>query len=114
MAKPTKLLLMAATVALAATSAGAAAFAANGQISNPDNCNVVERNQSNGGNGVSTSVAAGNGKVSTQSGGSSVTVHSGNGASTSTATTGSGGGTTVTNSNGNCTIYVHPGDKEEH
>jgi hypothetical protein len=110
-------LIMAAMVALATSSAGAAAFAANGHISNPGNCNVVERNQANsGGNGLSTSVTAGNGRVSAQSSGGGVTVHSGNdGASASTATTGSGGNTTtVTNSNGNCTIYVHPGDKKEH
>ena len=62
---------------------------------------------------LSSSVTAGDGKVSGQTtGGNSVTVHSGNGTTSSSVTTGSssGGGssTTVTSADGSCTVYVTP------
>lgn len=90
-------------------------------VSNPHHCKVVERKPgdhtvsgTNSAGGLSTSVAAGNGKVSAQSsGGNSVTVNSGNGStSSSVSTTGSGGhSTTVASGDGNCVIYVDPGTK---
>lgn len=86
-------------------------------IDNPDHCKVVERQPGQNDSGaLSTSVQAGNGKVSAQTtGGNGVTVHSGNGSTSSSVatTTGSGGHTTVTSSDGNCTIYVNPGGKKE-
>jgi phosphodiesterase/alkaline phosphatase D-like protein len=87
-------------------------------VDNPDNCQVVERkpgDEKSSGN-LSSSVTAGNGQVSAHSsGGHGVTVHSGNGnVSSSVATTGSGKGSTmVTTSNGDCIIYVNPGEKKE-
>ena len=88
-------------------------------IGNPNHCKIVERKPSeqHASGGLSTSVTAGNGHVSAHtSGGNSVTVHSANGnVSSSVATTGSGNdSTTVTTSDGNCIIYVNPGQKKEH
>jgi len=97
-----------------------AALAADESADNPDHCKVVKlkpgEHQPSG--SLSSSVTAGNGKVTAHtSGGNGVTVHSGNGSvssSSSIATTGSGNGTTtVTMSDGNCIIYVHPGKKKE-
>jgi hypothetical protein len=87
-------------------------------VDNPDNCKVVERKpgEDHGSGNLSSSVTAGNGQVSAHSsGGHGVTVHSGNGSvSSSVATTGSGkGSTTVTTLNGDCIIYVNPGEKKE-
>jgi hypothetical protein len=87
------------------------------KISNPNNCKVVERPPGSNDSGtLSTSVQAGNGRVSAQSsGGNGVTIHSGNGTTSSSVatTTGSGGQTIVTASDGSCTIYVNPGEKKE-
>ncbi len=110
---------------LAAGALCGAASAANNQsdydhgIYNPNHCKIVERkpDQQNAGGGLSTSVTAGNGHVSAHtSGGNGVTVQSGNGSvSSSVATTGSGNGTTtVTTSDGDCIIYVNPGQKKGH
>jgi hypothetical protein len=86
-------------------------------VSNPNNCKVVERQPGSNDSGtLSTSVQAGNGKVSAQStGGNGVTVRSGDGSTSSSiaTTTGSGGQTTVTRSDGSCIIYVNPGEKKE-
>jgi hypothetical protein len=70
-----------------------------------------------GGGGLSSSVTAGGGKVSGQTtGGNSITMHSGSGSASSSITTGTSSGdgssTTVTNANGECTIYVNPGEKK--
>lgn len=84
--------------------------------SNPNNCKIVERHPGSRDFGtLSTSVQAGNGKVSAQSsGGNGVTVQSGNGTGSSVSTTtGSGGQTMVTASDGTCIIYVNPGEKKE-
>lgn len=88
-------------------------------IDNPNGCKIVERkpgeNDSSG--SLSTSVTAGNGQVSARStGGHGVTVQSGNGSvSSSISTTGSGSNSTamVTTSDGNCVIYVNPGEKKD-
>lgn len=87
-------------------------------VSSPNNCKVVERKPGENRSGtLSSSVTAGNGKVTASTtGGHGVTVQSGNGqASSSVATTGSGGNgtTTVTTSDGNCIIYVDPGQKKD-
>jgi hypothetical protein len=85
-------------------------------VSNPNNCKVVERKPGEAPSGdLSASVTAGGGKVTSHtSGGNGVTVHSGNGqVSSSVSTTGSGGSTTVTTSDGDCVIYVNPGQKQE-
>lgn len=93
-------------------------------VSNPNHCQVVERqpgDRANNSGSLSTTVTAGNGHVSASSSGpNSVTVHSGNGGTSSSSTsssvtTGSGGqSTTVTTANGHCVIYVNPGDKKDH
>lgn len=109
-----------ATIFLA-SAWSAAPFAAddsNKSVSNPNNCKVVERKpgDSDQSGTLSSTVTAGGGKVSANSTGpNSVTVHSGNGStSSSVTTTGSGrGSTTVTTSDGNCVIYVNPGEKKE-
>jgi len=98
-----------------------AALAADESADNPDHCKVVKLKpgEHTPSGSLSSSVTAGNGKVTAHtSGGNGVTVHSGNGSvsssSSSIATTGSGNGTTtVTMSDGNCIIYVHPGKKKE-
>ena len=86
-------------------------------VSNPNNCKVVERKPGDNPSGtLSSSVTAGNGKVTASTtGGHGVSVQSGNGqVSSSVATTGSGNGaTTVTTSDGNCIIYVDPGKKKD-
>jgi hypothetical protein len=112
---------IAISILLAGTMAGAVSgsvLAADEAIDNPDHCKVVKlkpgEHQPSG--SLASSVTAGNGKVTAHtSDGNGVTVHSGNGnVSSSVATTGSGNGTTtVTTSDGNCTIYVHPGKKED-
>jgi hypothetical protein len=108
--------VFAAAIALALASP---AIAADTSVSNPNGCKVVERQDgdTNPSNSISTSVTAGNGHVSTQSTGpNSVTVNSGNGSVSGSVatTTGSGGNsTTVTSTDGNCTIYVNPGQKKE-
>lgn len=84
---------------------------------NPDGCKVVHlkpgENPPSG--TVSTSVSAGGGRVSgTTTGSSSVTVHAGGGSASSVVTgagSSSGGTTTVTSANGDCTIYINPGEK---
>jgi hypothetical protein len=95
----------AVTIAIAAP-----AFAAD----DSHNCKIVERDASNNDSGtLSSSVTAGNGKVTAHTnGGNSVTMNSGNGSVSSSVTTGSGGRhqTVVTNSDGSCTIYR---DKEK-
>jgi len=87
-------------------------------VNNPNGCKVVERKANDNPSGtLSSSVTAGNGQVSgSTTGGNGVTVHSGNGTSSSmVTTTGSGSGqTTVTTSDGNCIIYVNPGEKKDH
>jgi hypothetical protein len=99
----------AAAIAFAVASP---AFAADDQ-----NCKIVERDASahNNSGSISSSVTAGNGKVTAHTnGGNSVTMNSGNGSVSSSVTTGSGPGgrsqTVVTNSDGSCTIYR---DKEK-
>jgi len=86
-------------------------------VSNPNGCKVVERKSSDNNSGtLSSSVTAGNGKVSGYTtGGNSVTVHSGDGSTSSSVATagGSGNSTVVTSGNGDCTIYVNPGEKKE-
>lgn len=92
------------------TSTGSAA------VSNPQNCKIVERRPGEAPSGdLSASVTAGGGKVTAHTtGGNGVSVRSGNGrVSSSVTTTGSGGTTTVTTSDGNCVIYVNPGETKE-
>jgi hypothetical protein len=81
------------------------------------NCKIVERDASanNHSGSISSSVTAGNGKVTAHTnGGNSVTMNSGGGSVSSSVTTGSGPNgrsqTVVTNSDGSCTIYR---DKEK-
>jgi hypothetical protein len=118
--------LSALAAVLLASAATGLAFAADdsnrgdrdhaSSIDNPNHCKVVERKPGEDNGNLSTSVTAGNGHVSAHSsGGHGVTVHSGNGSvSSSVSTTGSGNGTTtVTTSNGDCIIYVNPGEKKE-
>ncbi len=82
-----------------------------------DGCKVIERKADNDAapGTLSSSVTAGNGKVSGYTtGDNSVTIHSGDGkTSSSVATAGSSGGSTVVagSGNGDCTIYVDPGHK---
>ena len=82
-------------------------------VSNPNGCKVFERPAGDNSGTLSSSVSAGNGQVTTSTtGGNGVTVHSGDGrSSSSVATTGSGGSTTVATGDGDCTIYVNPGQK---
>jgi hypothetical protein len=93
----------AAAIAFAATAPAVAA--------DDQNCKIVERDAATGNSGsMSSSVTAGNGKVTAHSsGGNAVTMNSGNGSVSSSVTTGSGPGgrsqTVVTNSDGSCTIY---------
>src|SRR5947207_12614195 len=88
------------------------------QSTNSSGCKVVQlKPGENPPSGTMTSsVTAGGGKVSGHTtGGNSVTVHSGDGNSSSVVTSGSSGGggsTTVTSANGECTIYVNPGEKK--
>ena len=77
------------------------------------NCKIVERDgpPPGGSHGLSTSVTAGDGKVTAHtSGPNGVSVKSGNGSVSSSVTTGSSGGgshsqTVTTSSDGSCTIY---------
>ena len=77
------------------------------------NCKIVERDgpPPSRSHGLSTSVTAGDGKVTAHtSGPNGVSVDSGNGSVTSSVTTGSSGSgshsqTVTTNSDGSCTIY---------
>jgi len=94
-----------------------AVLPASAQSTNSSGCKVVqlkpgERAPSGA---MTSSVTAGGGKVSgSTTGGNSVTVHSGDGSSSSSVTTsssGNGGSTTVTSANGDCTVYVNPGQK---
>jgi hypothetical protein len=56
--------------------------------------------------GMSTSITAGNGKVSgTTTGPGGTVTHSGTGGSFSTSSASNGKETTVTDSTGNCTVY---------
>lgn len=95
---------------LAATSA----YAASTTVTSSDNCKTVHlkpgENPPPG--SMSTSITAGNGKVSGQTTtGNGVSVQSsGSGVGTSVATSTSSDGrtTTVTSANGNCTVYVQP------
>lgn len=94
----------------------AAAVAAPAFGADDQNCKIVERDASAHDSGsISSSVTAGNGKVTAHTnGGNSVTMNSGNGSVSSSVTTGSGPGgrsqTVMTNSDGSCTIYR---DKEK-
>ena len=106
----------AAIAVLVATSfAVTGAYATSTTVTNSDNCKTVHlkpgENPPTGG-GMSTSITAGNGKVSGQTTtGTGVSVQSsGNSVSTSIATSTSSDGrtTTVTSANGNCTVYVQP------
>ena len=94
-----------------------AVLPASAQSTNSSGCKVVqlkpgERAPSGT---MTSSVTAGGGKVSgSTTGGNSVTVHSGDGSTSSSVTTsssGNGGSTTVTSANGDCTVYVNPGQK---
>jgi len=94
------------------------ALPASAQPTNSSGCKVVqlkpgERAPSGA---MTSSVTAGGGKVSgTTTGGNSVTVHSGDGSTSSSVTTSSSGNaasTMVTSSNGDCTVYVNPGQKK--
>lgn len=98
------------------------AVAATKTPDNPNGCQIIQRHHdSSADNGsITSSVTAGNGRVSgsSSSGGTGVMVHSGsgNGSSVATSTTTGGGGHTMamtTNSDGSCTIYVDPGDHKE-
>jgi|SwirhisoilCB1_FD_contig_111_90831_length_707_multi_3_in_0_out_0_2 hypothetical protein len=96
---------------LAATSA----YAASTTVTNSDNCKTVHLKPGETaptGSGMSTSITAGNGKVSGQTTtGNGVSVQSsgsGVGTSVATSTTSDGRTTTVTSANGNCTVYVQP------
>ena len=91
---------------------------------NPKDCKVVERTdgQKNSGlsssvtaGGVTSSVTAGGGQVSGHTtGGNSVTVRSKDGSAMATAgTSGSGSSTTVTTADGECVIYVNPGERKD-
>ncbi|TMJ04602.1 MAG: glycosyl hydrolase [Alphaproteobacteria bacterium] len=91
---------------------------ASAQSANSSGCKIVqlkpgERAPSGA---MTSSVTAGGGKVSGHTtGGNSVTVHSGDGTTSSSVTTsssGNGGSTTVTSANGDCTVYVTPGQKK--
>jgi hypothetical protein len=84
------------------------------QQKNNTSCKIVELAPGeNAPPGVTTStVTAGNGKVSgSTTGGNSVTVQSGGGSTSSSVTTGSSTNgnqtTTVTSANGDCTVYRH-------
>lgn len=111
----------AATIGAGLTAAHALADGSRTQtstsVTNQENCKVVERKGADHSSGtLSSTVTAGNGRVtSSTTGGHGITVQSGNGqTSSSVATTGSGSGTTtVTSSDGNCTIYVDPGQKKD-
>lgn len=92
------------------------AFSADRNTGNPNGCKVVERREGAPPAGsVSSSITAGGGHVSGHtSAGNSVTVYSGNGGSVATAgTAGADGSTVVTTNDGNCTLYVNPGDGKE-
>src|SRR5689334_9189058 len=106
-----------AILAVACIGLSGAAQAQNPAAADRGNCKVVhlkpgERAPSSS---LSSTVTAGNGKVSgPTTGGNSVTVHSGDGTASSVVTTGSSGSsgsTTVSSVNGECTIYVKPGAK---
>ena len=102
------------TVLVVASFAAGGAFAASTTVTNSDNCKVVhlKPGESPPTGGMSTSITAGNGKVSGQTTtGNGVSVQSsGNsvGTSVSTSTTSDGRTTTITSANGNCTVYVQP------
>ena len=96
--------------------AGGAAFAASDQsssASNSDGCKVVHlKPGENPPSGMSTSVQAGNGKVSAQSTvGNGISVHSGNGSvgASSMSSSTNGNTTIVTSSDGRCTKYIKSG-----
>lgn len=110
-----------ATVALAGVMiAGCAGFAAAASTAsgNSNGCKVVHlKPGENPPSGVSTSINAGNGRVSGQtsvggsgngvsvSSGSGSTVTTGAGATASSMSTTNNGKTTVVSSDGNCTVY---------
>jgi len=92
-----------------------AAFAEPKTTDNPNGCKVVERKGGTPSGSLSSTVTAGNGRVSAStSGGNGVTVYSGNGSGVATAGTSGNGrsSTMVTTSDGGCIIYVDPGRKE--
>src|SRR3569623_2097789 len=105
-----------AIAVLMVTGLGATrAYAASTTVTNSDNCKTVHLKPGESaptGSGMSTSITAGNGKVSGQTTtGNGVSVQSsGSGVGTSVATspTSSGRTTTDTSANGNCTVYVQP------
>lgn len=79
------------------------------QISS-DNCKTVELKKGesapSGSSSMSTSITAGNGKVSgTTTGPGGTVTHSGGSGSFSTSTASDGKSTVVTDSNGKCTVY---------
>lgn len=95
-------------------------FANEKTADNPNGCKFVERKGGPPPGSIASSVTAGGGHVSaytsTGAGGNAVTVHSGDGNSVATAgTTGNGSSSAmVMNGNGDCTIYVDPGERKEH
>ena len=106
----------AAIAVLMATSfAAVGTHAASTTVTDSDNCKTVQlkpgENPPTGG-GMSTSITAGNGKVSGQTTtGNGVSVQSsskGVGTSVATTTSSDGRTTTVTSSNANSTVYVKP------
>ena len=105
-----------AIAVLMVTGLGAtSAYAASTTVTNSDNCKTVHLKPGETaptGSGMSTSITAGNGKVSGQTTtGNGVSVQSsgsGVGTSVATSTTSDGRTTTVTSANGNCTVYVQP------
>jgi hypothetical protein len=93
-----------------------ASFAEHKTAGNPNGCKIVERKGGAPSGSLSSSVTAGGGHVSAStSGGNGVTVYSNNGGGNSVATAGTTGGgasTMVTSGNGDCTIYVDPGQRQ--
>jgi len=105
----------AAIAVLMVTSlAAAGAYAASTTVTNSDNCKVVhlKPGENPPAGGMSTSITAGNGKVSGQTttgnGASVQSSGAGVGTSVSSSTSSDGRTTTVTSANGNCTVYVQP------
>ena len=99
----------------AATLTASPLYAASTTVTSSDNCKTVHLKpgeQPPSGGGMSTSITAGNGKVSGQTTtGNGVSVQSSGssvGTSVATSTSSDGRTTTVTSANGDCTVYVQP------
>ena len=120
---PARSLLLAfvASAVLAASAAAirpddvrAEACPGSGTSSSTDNCKVVELKKGesapSGSNTMSTSINAGNGKVTGTTTGPGGTVTSGSSGSFSTSTSSDGNSTVVTDSTGKCTVYRKAGD----